>query len=131
MSSGSSVWTVLSFLAVRHLRQVDDHADVRVAEGAQQIARVRRRIVPAENDDTRQRLEGPIIAFRIDHAHAVPLKDRLLAHQARQPRFAGARLTGDQNRPAAHGEADLAAIVLMPELETPSAHLAGGQARLP
>ena len=77
-----------------------------------------------------QRFERSIVAFRIDDADAIALQDRLLAQQARQPRFAGARLAGDQNRPAAHGEADFAAVVLMPEQETPSAHLAGGQARL-
>ena len=67
---------------------------------------LRRRIVAAEHDDARQRFERPIVALGIDDAHAVALQDQLLAQQARQPRLAGARLAGDQNRAAAHGEAD-------------------------
>ena len=71
-----------------------------------------------------------VIALRIHHAHAIALKDELLAEQTGQPRFAGARLARDENRPAAHRERDLGSIVLVAKHEMAPSHLDGRQPRL-
>jgi len=58
-----------------------------VSQSATQIARCRRRVVPAEYRDAGKQLESPVVAFRIDHAQAVAMQDQSLAEQARQPGF--------------------------------------------
>jgi len=121
---------VLTFFGVRDFREVDDDADVRVAERAHEFTRLRRWVIAAEGDDTRKRFERAIVAFRIDDAEAVALQNRLLAEQAGEPRFAGAGFAGDQNRPPSNGEAHLGAVGLTTEGHMSPAHLAGRQTRL-
>ena len=70
---------------------------------------------PPERDDARQRFERAVVAFGIDDADTVALQDQLLAEQAGQPRFPGAGFAGDEDRPAANGQADRLAVVLVAE----------------
>jgi hypothetical protein len=68
-------------------RQVNDQAAVRVSQRATQIAWRRRRVVSTEHREAGKSFERAVVPFRIDHAHAVPVQNQLLAEQARQPGF--------------------------------------------
>jgi hypothetical protein len=117
---------VLDLFAVRYFREIDDRADVRMPQRPRQLASVRRRIVAGERDDARQRLERSIVAFGIDDADAIALQNELFAQQPGEPRLAGARLAGDENRSSANRQADGFAVLLAPEHEPAPPHLGGG-----
>ena len=103
---------VLAASMVRHVRQIDDHAEAGMAERACELPRARRRILSAERDDAGQVAERLIVPLGIDDAQAVALQDQLFAEQPRQPRLAAARFAGDQDRPSADGESHGFAVVL-------------------
>ena len=111
---------VLELRIVFQARQVDDHAAVRISQRVEQRARRGRRIFSAEHADARQRVERPIVAFRIDDAQAVSVKDQPLAEQACQPRLAGVRLAHDQDVPPADRQRELAAVFGVPDEQASS-----------
>ena len=76
---------VLELRVVFQGREIDDHAAVRIAQRVEERARRRRRLFAAEHCDTGQRVERPVVAFRIDHAEAVSVKNQALAQQSGQP----------------------------------------------
>ena len=110
---------VFDLLVVRQVRQVDDDAAIRIAKGAQQLTRRRRRILAAEHRDTGQRLERPVVAFRIDDAHAVAVQDQLLAEQTGHPGLARLRVAGDQHVATANRQGELASIFGVAEQQSP------------
>ena len=109
---------VVDLRTLLHARQVDDDAAIGIAQGAQQLPRGWRRILPAEDGDPRQRLERSVVAFGIDDAHAVPVQNQLLAEQPCHPGLAGLRVAGDQHVAPPHGERELATVFRVPEHET-------------
>ena len=76
---------------VRQTREVNDHAAVRIAKRAQQLAWRRRSIFASEHGHAGQAFERAVVAFRIDGAHAIAVQNQLLAEQTRDPRFSGFR----------------------------------------
>src|SRR5262249_2901068 len=95
----------------------------RVTQGAGQLACLRRWIVAAEHDDPWQRLERLVITLRIDDTETAALKNRLLAQQPRQPRFARPGLACNQHRSATNRNAHLFPIVFVAEPKPPPSHL--------
>ena len=66
-------------------REIDDDAAVRVAERVEEGAGRRRRLFAAEDSDTGQRVERPLITLRVDDTEAIAVKNQALAEQSSQP----------------------------------------------
>ena len=110
---------VFDLLIVRPMRQVDYHASIRIPQRAKQLSRRWWRILATEHGNTRQRLERPVVAFRIDDADAIAVQDQLLTEKAGDPGLARLRIAGHQHIAPAHRERELTSIFGIAEQQAP------------
>jgi hypothetical protein len=112
---------VTEFFIVREARQVNDHAAVRVAESAQQLARRGRSVFASEDAHSGQAFERAVVSFGIDGAHAVAVQNQLFAQKTRDPGFSGFGVARHQHVAAANRERELSTVLEIPEQQTSAA----------
>lgn len=74
---------VLQLLRMGPLGKIHDHAAIRVAKGAEQVAGRGRCIITTEHGNAGQGLEGPVVSFGVNDTDAVSVQDQLLTQQPR------------------------------------------------
>ena len=106
---------VMKLFIVGEAGQVNDHAAVGIAQRAQQLARLWRRLVATEHGHAGQALERAVVALGIDRTHAIAVQNVLFAEETRDPGFPGFRITSDQDVAAADREGEFSTVLQISE----------------